>query len=46
MFMPDVYFSQYEKQNGSKKEKNFLEDIYEFIQKVFPNIKNYVKLKT
>lgn len=34
MFMPDVYFSQYEKQNGSKKEKNFLEDIYEFIQNI------------
>ena len=34
MFMPDVYFSQYEKPNGSKKEKNFLEDTYEFIQNI------------
>lgn len=32
--MPDVYFSQYEKQTGSKKEKKFLEDIYEFIQSI------------
>ena len=39
-------FHNMKKQNGSKKEKNFLEDIYEFIQKVLPNIKNYVKLKT
>ena len=32
LFMPDVYFSQFEKQNGSKKEKKFLEEVYEFIQ--------------
>lgn len=32
VFMPDVYFSQYEKSTGSRKEKNFLQDIYNFTQ--------------
>lgn len=32
VFMPDAYFSQYEKTIGSRKEKNFLQDIYHFTQ--------------
>lgn len=32
IFMPDAYFSQYEKSKGSRKEKNFLQDLYNYTQ--------------
>lgn len=32
VFMPDAYFSQYEKTTVSRKEKSFLQDIYNFTQ--------------
>ena len=42
VFMPDAYFSQYEKSTGSRKEKNFLQDLYNYTQTLNQKIKQEI----